>query len=48
MNKGAYEQAAQFFADTVAKVGPNQWDDSALGVWSVRDLVGHTSREKPD
>ena len=44
MSKEAYLQAVNYFADTVAKIGPGQWDDSALGVWSVRDLVGHTSR----
>lgn len=44
MTKVAYRQAVNYFAETVAKIGPGQWDDSALGVWSVRDLVGHVSR----
>ena len=44
MTKEAYKQAARFFAESVARVGPAQWDDPALGVWTVRDLVGHTSR----
>jgi uncharacterized protein (TIGR03083 family) len=44
MSKEAFTQAATFFVESVAKVGPSQWDDPALGVWSVRDLVGHTSR----
>ena len=44
MRYEAFEQAAQFFVDTVAKVRQDQWDDPALGVWNVRDLVGHTSR----
>ncbi|MEE8517986.1 MAG: maleylpyruvate isomerase N-terminal domain-containing protein, partial [Dehalococcoidia bacterium] len=39
-----FDEATQFFIDTVAKVRPEQWDDPALGVWNVRDLVGHTSR----
>jgi hypothetical protein len=43
MSKVAFRQAATFFADTVDKIGPSQWDESALGVWNVRDLVGHTS-----
>jgi uncharacterized protein (TIGR03083 family) len=43
MSKEAFRQAALFFADTVAKISPSQWDESALGVWTVRDLVGHTS-----
>jgi uncharacterized protein (TIGR03083 family) len=44
MSKEAYLQAVDYFADTVAKIGSVQWDESALGVWSVRDLVGHVSR----
>ncbi len=28
---------------TTAQTG-DRWDENALGVWSVRDLVGHTSR----
>ena len=44
MSKEAFKQAARFFTDAVARVRPNQWDDPALGIWTVRDLVGHTSR----
>ena len=44
MSKVAYREAVSYFAETVAKIGPGQWDDPALGVWSVRDLVGHVSR----
>jgi len=40
----AYRQAVVCFLETAAKVKPEQWDASALGVWSVRDLVGHMSR----
>ena len=40
----AFTEAAEFFAQTVAQVRDGQWDDVGLGVWSVRDLVGHTSR----
>jgi uncharacterized protein (TIGR03083 family) len=43
MSKEAFRQAAQFFAETVEKIRPSQWDESALGVWTVRDLVGHTN-----
>ena len=39
MTKEAYLQAVTYFADTVDKISAAQWDDSALGVWSVRDLV---------
>lgn len=40
----AFEQAARFFVVVAARVGPEAWDAPALGVWSIRDLVGHTSR----
>jgi uncharacterized protein (TIGR03083 family) len=39
----AYEQAAFSLADMVAGVRSDQWDAPALGVWNVRDLVGHAS-----
>ena len=44
MIREAYEAAATFFADTVGQIGPVQWEQPGLGVWTVRDLVGHTSR----
>ena len=36
--------AAEAFINLVARIEPVQWPDPGLGVWSVRDLVGHTSR----
>ncbi len=44
MSRTAYRQAVVSFLETAAKVKPEQWDASALGVWTVRDLVGHMSR----
>ena len=44
MIREAYESAAGLFVSTVGQVGPTQWEQSGLGVWTVRDLVGHTSR----
>jgi uncharacterized protein (TIGR03083 family) len=44
MIREAYQQAAQFFVDTVAQVQDTQWEQAGLGEWSVRDLVGHTNR----
>ncbi len=44
MSREAFEQAVPFFVETAARVGPDQWETLALGVWDVRDLVGHTSR----
>ena len=40
----AFDQAAGYFADTAARVPPGTWEKPGLGVWSVRALVGHTSR----
>lgn len=44
MSREAFEQAVPFFVETVAQVRSDQWEELALGVWNVRDLVGHTSR----
>src|SRR4051794_18749839 len=42
--KQTFGQAARFFVDTAALVRPDQWAQPGLGVWTVRDLVGHGSR----
>ena len=44
MIREAYAAAATFFVDTVGQIGATQWEQPGLGVWTVRDLVGHTSR----
>jgi uncharacterized protein (TIGR03083 family) len=44
MIREAYEIAAELFVNTVEQIGPTQWEQPGLGVWTVRDLVGHTSR----
>jgi uncharacterized protein (TIGR03083 family) len=44
MIREAYDAAAAFFVDTVGQIGSAQWEQPGLGVWTVRDLVGHTSR----
>ena len=44
MIRTAYVDAAVLFVDTVKQVGPAQWEQAGLGVWTIRDLVGHTSR----
>lgn len=36
--------AAEGLARQAASIGPDQWDRPGLGTWSVRDLVGHTTR----
>lgn len=41
--RNAFDQAARWFTGcTPAARG--RWDEPALGEWTVRDLVGHTSR----
>lgn len=39
----AFDEAAPWFGRLVADA-QGRWDDLALGDWTVRDLVGHTSR----
>ncbi len=42
-SRHAFDDAADWYLATVALVG-DRWDEPGLGEWSVRDLVGHTSR----
>jgi len=44
MSREAYEIAAELFVNTVEQIGPTQWEQPGLGVWTVRDLVGHARR----
>ncbi len=44
MSREAFHLAIGYFTDIVSRVADDAWDKPALGVWSVRDLVGHTSR----
>ena len=44
MSREAFDQAVGFFLETVRQVPADRWEAPALGVWSVRELVGHTSR----
>jgi hypothetical protein len=37
-----YFEAAGFFLAAAERIGDDQWDAPGLGVWSVRELVGHT------
>ncbi len=40
----AYLEAAEFFASLVDGIGEDDWEQPALGQWTVRDLAGHTYR----
>jgi len=42
-SKQAFGDAAMWFVEMTARVD-DRWDLPGLGEWSVRDLVGHTSR----
>lgn len=42
--KRCFADAAQGFVNLADTVTPDLWNAPGLGVWTVRDLVGHTSR----
>ena len=44
MSRAAFNEAVNFFLDLVSHVSSDQWEKPGLGVWNVRELVGHTSR----
>ena len=39
----AFRSAAVSFADLIARVPADRWDDPALGDWSLRELAGHAT-----
>jgi uncharacterized protein (TIGR03083 family) len=41
--RAAFGSAGAWFREVVAQVG-DRWEQPGLGEWTVRDLVGHTSR----
>lgn len=41
--RAAFTSAGEWFRQVVGEVG-DRWDRPGLGEWTVRDLVGHTSR----
>lgn len=40
----AFSDASAWFVATTRSITPDQWGGPGLGEWTVRDLVGHTSR----
>jgi hypothetical protein len=40
----SFEDAARLIVEVTGAITPDQWDQPGLGVWSVRELTGHTSR----
>lgn len=41
--RDAFKEAAEWFAGIVP-TARGRWEETGLGEWSIRDLVGHTSR----
>lgn len=39
-----FEQSAHAFLDLVRRIPADAWDAPGLGEWSIRSLVGHTTR----
>ncbi len=44
MSRETFRQAAGFFVETVSLIPGDAWEGPGLGVWSLRELVGHTAR----
>lgn len=42
--RSTFAESAQTFAELVRQIRPDQWEGPGLGSWSLRSLVGHTSR----
>jgi hypothetical protein len=42
--RGAYSAAASGLVDVAGKIPAGMWHQPGLGVWTVRDLVGHAGR----
>ncbi len=43
-NRRGFREAGVFFVETVGHVPSHALDDPGMGVWSVRELIGHTCR----
>jgi uncharacterized protein (TIGR03083 family) len=44
MSVSEFSSAARAVGAAVARIPPHTWDGPGLGEWTLRDLVGHTSR----
>lgn len=44
MIREGYAGITDVFINTVARVGETQWQQTGLGEWTVRELVGHNCR----
>ncbi len=39
-----FRQGAEYVCQIADQIPDDGWESAALGVWTVRDLVGHASR----
>ncbi len=44
MRRQAFKESAECFLHTLSQVPDGAWASPGLGEWTLRDLVGHTSR----
>jgi hypothetical protein len=44
MSREVFKQSIGYLLEVVAEIKPEQWDQNAIGNWTVRHLVGHASR----
>ncbi len=44
MSREVFKQSIGYPLEVVAEIKPEQWDQHAIGNWTVRHLVGHSSR----
>jgi uncharacterized protein (TIGR03083 family) len=42
--RASFPDVAEVFLSTVAAIRPEQWEQSGLGEWTVRELTGHALR----
>jgi Mycothiol maleylpyruvate isomerase N-terminal domain len=42
--RAAYADCARALVDVVARIPGDAWDRRGLGVWTIRDLIGHAGR----
>ena len=42
--RSSFQRAADAYVDVVGRIPATAWDQTALGVWNVRDLAGHAGR----
>jgi hypothetical protein len=42
--RAAYRDSAWALVDVARRIPPTRWEQPGLGVWTIRDLVGHAGR----